>query len=89
MACATVLARPAGNLRRVAGDLEKVHGFCHDRGIQLSAGSVYDELLTKASLLQRLQRFFAQPKRLFLCFYAGHGRPQTGVEPIYSSTFTT
>ncbi|CAJ1427531.1 unnamed protein product, partial [Effrenium voratum] len=66
-------------LRRVAGDLEKVHGFCHDRDIQVCAGSVFDELLTKASLLSRVQRFFcARSKMLFLLFYAGHGRPGTG-----------
>ncbi|CAK9115142.1 Uncharacterized protein SCF082_LOCUS53298 [Durusdinium trenchii] len=78
MARATVLARPAGNLRRVAGDLEKVHGFCHDHGIQICASSIFDELLTKKSLLQRVQRFFEIPEKLLILFYAGHGRPGTG-----------
>lgn len=78
MARATVLARPAPDLRRVAGDLEKVHGFCHDRGIQICAGSIFDELLTKASLLTRVQRFFGAPGELFVLFYAGHGWPGTG-----------
>eukprot|EP00439_Symbiodinium_sp_Y106_P067562 s2314_g11.t1 len=75
---ATVLARPDG-LRRVAGDLEKVHAFCHERGIQVCAGSIFDELLTRDALLSRVVRLLcARSKQLFILFYAGHGRPGTG-----------
>ncbi|CAE7575014.1 hypothetical protein AK812_SmicGene10047 [Symbiodinium microadriaticum] len=76
---ATVLARPDGALRRVAGDLEKVHAFCHERGIQVCAGSIFDELLTRDALLSRVVRLLcAHSKQLFILFYAGHGRPGTG-----------
>lgn len=55
---ATILACPDQAIRRVAGDLEKVHSFCHEHGLEVSSGSVYDELLTRVSFLRRVDLLF-------------------------------
>lgn len=75
----SVLARPTASLRRVVGDLEKVHTFCHDYGLDVCPGSIFDELLTVDALLDRARLLFsADDVDLFVLFYAGHGRDRSG-----------